>query len=107
MGRRLVLETLEWTLPDSAYAPYDYELNKDTDFKKLNPEQQANILADYFGLIEGYNQINFSLAWRNHKADNSQYIRQVMQLIISNPTGYTLASNSTLTPLVPLIFLIY
>ena len=35
MGRRLVLETLEWTLPDSVYAPYDYELNKDTDFKKI------------------------------------------------------------------------
>jgi len=107
MGRGVVLQTLERTLPDSVYDPYDYELNKDTDFKKLNPEQQANILADYFGLIEGYNQINFSLAWRNHKADNSQYIRQVMQPIISNPSGYTLVSNSTPTPLVPLIFLIY
>lgn len=28
-----MLQTLEWTLPDSVYDPYDYELNKDTDFK--------------------------------------------------------------------------
>ena len=49
MGRGVVLQTLERTLPDSVYDPYNYELNKDTDFKKLNPEQQANIVADYFG----------------------------------------------------------
>lgn len=107
MGKGLVLQTLEWTLPDSIYDPYDYELNKDTNFKKLNPEQQANIMADYFGLIEGYNEINFSLAWRNHKVNNSKYIRQIMQPIINNPKGYTLVSNLISIPIIPLIFLIY
>lgn len=107
MGKGLVLQTLKWTLPDSVYDPYDYELAKDTDFKKLNPEQQANIVADYFGLIEGYNEINFSSAWRKHRNNNFQYIRKIMQAIINDPIGYKLVSNITLIPVVPLLFLIY
>lgn len=107
LSRGAVLQTLEWTLPDSVYDPYDYSLTKDTDFKKLNPEQQANIVADYFGIIEGYKEINFSIAWRNHRSNNAQYIRQVMQPIINNPVGYQLVSNITLIPVVPLLFLIY
>lgn len=37
LSRGAILQTLEWNLPDSVYAPYDYSLAKDTDFKKIKP----------------------------------------------------------------------
>ncbi|ENV89404.1 hypothetical protein P7L54_18475 [Acinetobacter bereziniae] len=107
LGKGLILQSLEWTLPDSIYDPYNYELAIDTDFKKLNPEQQASIVSDYFGLIEGYKDINLSSAWIKHRDNNLQYIKQVMQPIINDPVGYKLVSNITIIPAVSFIFLIY
>jgi hypothetical protein len=112
LKRGLVLQTLEWTLPDSIYDPYDYKLDEKTNFKKLNPEQQANILADYYGITHSYNDVNFSSAWRNNKNSNLQHIGKVVQPILQDPKGYSLASLQDIhiqpaAALASLIFLVY
>jgi hypothetical protein len=92
--------------------PYDYKLDEKTNFKKLNPEQQANILADYYGITHSYNDVNFSSAWRNNKNSNLQHIGKVVQPILQDPKGYSLASLQDIhiqpaAALASLIFLVY
>lgn len=108
IGKGALLQTLEWTLPDAIYDPYAYDLKINSVFKKFNPEQQANIASDYFGLISGYNEINFSQAWRHSKNQNSvEYLKNIMKPIIYDPVGYELVRKRNNLGFGPFMFLVF
>lgn len=112
IGKGALLQALEWPIPDAIYDPYAYVLKKDSKFKNFNLEQQADIVQDYFGLISGFSEINFSDSWKKNKIQKknpnySDYLKNVMSPIIYDPVGYELVAKRVSPGLGPFMFLIF
>jgi len=89
--RGIILQPLDRLIPDSIYDAYSYQLKYGSKFNDFNFEQQATIVSDYFRILSGFNEANFSSYWRKYSNPFwRQYIQDLMLPIMNNPKDFKL-----------------
>lgn len=106
--RGVLLQSLDRITPDNLYDAYSYQLKYDSKFNDFNFEQQATIIADYFGIISGFNEINFSRYWIKYSNPFwKQYINDLMFPIINNPKDFKIKGVTLDNPITTAVATFY
>lgn len=106
--RGLILQPLDTIIPDNIYDAYSYQLKHGSNFNDFNFEQQATIVSDYFGILSGFSEKNFSAYWRKYSNPSwKEYIQDLMLPIISNPSDFKLKGITLDNPITTISSTLY
>lgn len=106
--RGLFLQPLDRVIPDNIYDAYSYQLKYGSKFNDFNFEQQATIASDYFGIVSGFSEANFSSYWRKYSTPFwEQYIQDLMIPILSDPKKFKLKGVALDNPITTITATLY